>query len=69
MESHRKSRELTLDELTQLANAKGSGAFSEQEILAANRRHDRYYGWSFEWPGIYANALRLPETTVGPLGW
>lgn len=46
-----------------------SGIFTPMEIDEANRRHDRTYGWSFLWPGIYTNALRLPETVVGKLDW
>ena len=43
--------------------------FSEAEILEANRHHDRHYGWTGLYPGIYTNAGRLPETVSGDLGW
>ncbi len=65
----RSRRELTLGEMVALANDTGTGAFSQEEILAANRRHDQRYGWSIQWAGIYTNMGRLPETVVGPLGW
>ena len=38
--------------------------FSVKEILEANARHDRYYGWSKRWPTIFTNRRRLPETTL-----
>lgn len=47
----------------------GAGVFTPEEILEANRRHDRYYGWSFEFPSLYTNLARLPETTLGRPGW
>ncbi len=64
-----RKRELTLQDMLDLANAKETGAFSPEEIAAANRRHDLKYGWSIQWAGVYTNAGRLPETVVGPLGW
>jgi hypothetical protein len=45
------------------------GAFTVQEILDANRRHDLQYGWNSRFPTIYTNAFRLPETVAGRLPW
>jgi hypothetical protein len=45
------------------------GAFSVEEILAANRRHDLQYGWNSKFTSIYTNAFRLPETVAGRLPW
>lgn len=42
----------------------GHGAFSGEEILAANRRHDAHYGWSINLPTLYTNNARLPETVI-----
>ena len=65
----RSRRELTLGEMVALANETGTGAFSQEEIAAANRRHDQKYGWSIQWAGIYTNMGRHPESVVGPLDW
>lgn len=46
-----------------------AGVFSTEGILEANRRHDRHYGWSFEFPSLYTNLARLPETTIGRPDW
>ena len=46
-----------------------TGTFSQEEILAANRRHDHHYGWSSRFSRVYTNLARLPETTVGRLPW
>ena len=46
-----------------------SGAFTALEIEQANERHDRDYGWSREWPSLYTNRFRLPESVIGePFG-
>ena len=42
-------------------------AFSEEEILAANNRHDREYGWSVKMPHVYTNLARCaPASTARP---
>jgi len=33
--------------------------FTDEEIIAANERHDREYGWSIKEPRIYTNPSRL----------
>ena len=45
---------------------KDSGAFTALEIAQANSRHDRDYGWAPQWPQLYSNPFRLPESVVGP---
>lgn len=42
----------------------GYGAFTAEEIKAANHRHDVHYGWSINLPTLYTNNARLPETVV-----
>jgi len=34
------------------------------DILSANVRHDRHYGWSNRWPRDFTNQRRFPETTT-----
>ena len=41
------------------------GIFTSQDILEANRRHDRQYGWSLQQPNSYTNLARFPETVTG----
>ncbi len=42
-----------------------TGIFSMAEIEAANRRHDRQYGFSFRDTHHYSNLMRHPESIVG----
>lgn len=44
------------------------GAYSVEEIQVMNWEHDRRYGFSFAFPTLYSNVLRLPETYTGPIG-
>ena len=68
METHDMARQiLGMNPVYRISD--GEGVFSAEEILAANRRHDRQYGWSFLWPAVFTNNARLPETVVGELGW
>ena len=39
--------------------------FTKQEIEQFNEQHDRKYGWSINYPNVYVNPFRLPETTIG----
>lgn len=41
------------------------GAYTVDEIVAANRRHDRVYGWSPLFPMTYSNRRRMPESVWG----
>ncbi len=43
--------------------------WTRDEIAEFNARHDANYGWSYEFPMLYQNPLRLPETVVGWVGW
>lgn len=41
----------------------------EAEIQAANRRHDRMYGFSYANSSLYLNPFRNPESVLGRLPW
>jgi hypothetical protein len=43
-----------------------TAVFTEKEILELNLRHDRFYGWSYEWKTLYTNYRRFPKTQFGP---
>ena len=43
-------------------------AYSLADIVAANERHDRAYGWSYLCATCYTNLLRFPESTTLPVG-
>lgn len=42
-----------------------SGAFTMEQIAAANSRHDSRYGWTPMFSQLYTNILRHPETLIG----
>jgi hypothetical protein len=48
-----------------LTDNSDSGAFTALQIAQANDRHDRAYGWSKDWPSLYTNPFRLPESFLG----
>lgn len=43
--------------------------WSQAEIEQFNARHDTNYGWSYDFPSLYLNPLRLPETVIGRVPW
>ena len=42
------------------------GAYSEEQLIAFNQKHDREMGFTFEFPTIYFNVRRLPESSFLP---
>ncbi len=43
------------------------GVYSAEQILVANGRHDARNGWTKEFPAIFTNLKRFPETVVGSI--
>lgn len=44
-----------------------TNGFSEEEIERFNWEHDLRNGFSFEFPTVFFNPRRLPETFCGPI--
>lgn len=61
------------DEFTPLPKSVRHGAsalqtdrYSEEVIIECNKLHDARLGWSLEFPSLYLNVKRLPESHFGP---